>query len=913
MSTSPEPILATRPDRETDSRPGWLRSRVVARIVFSAALLVVILVPAAFLYARHWVRDAVHDSLPQLDGSLSISGLSAPVTVDRDAHGIPHIRAANMDDLVFAQGFVTAQDRLFQLDILRRHAAGELAEVLGQSVVGHDRLQRTLQIRATADRALGQLPPNQLHLLEQYAAGVNASIAAQSAHLPVEFRVLRYTPAPWTPRDSLLILLVMFQDLTSNFPEKLARESLTARLPADLRPQLEQDLYPVGSWRDHPPTAPIPDLTIEGPPIEDVPLDETQSHLDLPALTTHYSLPTTHCPSCIPGSNNWAVSGAHTASGKPLLSNDMHLSLTLPGIWYEADLEAPGASGTEPFHAAGVTLPGLPLIVVGHNDHIAWGLTNLGADVQDIYIETTRGNGASEEFQAVDGTWQPVVHLAEPIKVKGGKTILFEVLATRHGDAITPILNPALTADATKPNNVARTLSLRWVVYEPGIVQVPSLEVDSAHDWPSLLAAFRDYGGPAQNLVYADDKGHIGYHMIGKIPLRGPAQAADDNPLAPVTSLPNPAEATDTTVSPGIQANANPLGATQVQAAPAPQVPLLSGPLSPVPLVPSAAHEWSGYIPFDELAQIFDPPAGVIATANARTAPDDFAYPVTLNWGSAYRTERIYRRLTRAKNLRPADMLALENDIYSDFDKLLAERLTYALDHSLAKSSIPRNPGQLKTLHQAADILRTFDGHMTTNSAAASILASVHTILWPMLLEPRLSSTKPEEINTLYQWGERDYALEQILTHQPPRWLPSTYPNWNDFLAAAVLHAITSAKAPLDLSTWHYGSIHTIDIEHPIFDQSEALRYAFGRPTGTGPQPLSGDGTTVKQVGRNFGPSERFTADFADLNKSTLNIVLGQSGNPDSPYFLDQFPAWLHGTTFILASPALHTLTLTPR
>jgi penicillin amidase len=182
-----------------------------------------------------------------------------------------------------------------------------------------------------------------------------------------------------------------------------------------------------------------------------------------------------------------------------------------------------------------------------------------------------------------------------------------------------------------------------------------------------------------------------------------------------------------------------------------------------------------------------------------------------------------------------------------------------------------------------------------------------------MLLEPRLSSTKPEEINTLYQWGERDYALEQILTHQPPRWLPSTYPNWNDFLAAAVLHAITSAKAPLDLSTWHYGSIHTIDIEHPIFDQSEALRYAFGRPTGTGPQPLSGDGTTVKQVGRNFGPSERFTADFADLNKSTLNIVLGQSGNPDSPYFLDQFPAWLHGTTFILASPALHTLTLTPR
>jgi penicillin amidase len=926
-----EPFIPTRrdPAEEPDSIAA-IRRRKRVRIAIRAgiSLLVVLLIAATagFFYARYWVRKATADALPQLDGAISIPGLAAPVAVVRDVHGVPSLHAESIDDLVFAQGFVTAQDRLFQMDTIRRHAAGTLAEVLGQSLVQHDILQRTLQIRASADRAVKQLPPAQLHLLERYAAGVNASMSAQYAHLPIEFRVLRYTPEPWTPRDSMLVQFSMFEDLTNAFPVKLAREGLLARLPKDLPPdqraELEQDLYPVGSWRDHPPTTPIPDLTIEGPPIPDVPLDDSQAKAAPPS-----SLPSSLFPlpsSLTPGSNNWAISGAHTASGKPLLANDMHLSLNLPGIWYSADLAAPG------FHVAGVSIPGLPLIIVGHNDHIAWGVTNLGADVQDVYIETTRKTSRTVEFQLPDGTWQPILAIREPIRVKGGKTLNFEVLATHHGQALTPILNPVLTADSTH----GRTLSLRWIIYDRFAGQFPALELDSAHDWPSFLAAMRNWGGPAQNAVYADDQGHIGFHAVGSIPMRGPAQALDSTPSLSAPFLaPSAMSGSDgprnTQTTPTIRSTPDPLASTDIQAPPAPSVPQLSGPLSPVPLVPSAAHEWSGYIPFDQLPQIFDPPSGVVATANARTTPDDYPYPVTQNWGAPYRTERIYHLLARSKNLTPQDMLHLQDDIDSDFDRVLAQRLAYSLDHALAnpKPAHPFAPAQRKTLHQAADLLRTFDGRMSTNSAAPSVLAATHAVLWPMLLRSKLATapaapakTAPspnaaatQDINTLYVWGERDYALEQILMHTPPRWLPPAYANWDDFLTSAVLNALTSDKAPADLATWRYGALHTVDIESPIFDQSELLRDLLGRPTGTGPQPISGDGTTVKQIGRNFGPSERFTADFSNLNNSTLNLVLGQSGNPDSPYYLDQFPAWLHGTTFPLLGAPAHTLTLQPK
>ena len=902
------------------------RLRVFCLLLALAAALAA----SAFFAGRHFIRNAMRENLPQLDGSLTVYGLAAPVTVARDTHGVPHIRAGSMDDLVFAQGFVTAQDRLWQMDLLRRHAAGQLAAVLGRPMLEHDRLQRTLQLRAAADRAIAVLPADQRHWLEVYARGVNASIAAQRDRLPIEFRLLGYRPAPWTPRDSILVELVMFQDLTTGFPQKLAREALAAHLS----PELIADLYPTGSWRDHYPGQPMPDVSAPQPEFNDIPLDESQSHLrqpppaatispsDLLSLNRTLALFHSPCSACVAGSNAWAVSGSRTASGEPLLSNDMHLSLSVPDLWYEADLQATNPAPLADFHAAGVTLPGTPFVISGHNDHVAWGFTNLGADVQDLIIEHTRGTFSGAEFQAASGAWLPVRYQTEVIQVRGSTDVILDVPLTRHGDIDTPIVSSVFPTER-------RSISLRWTIYDPANLTDPFFAVDSAADWPSMLAAFADWGGPAQNLIYADDQGHIAYHALGRIPIRGDA----NNP----------------------------------------------GPLSPVPTdvaaPDAAAHEWAGYIPFEQLPQAFDPPDGVLATANARVTPDGYRFPITLDWMAPYRTERIYKVLesspervleassvnlpeapaaksansSSAKTpaapgpgqpthlLTPADMLALQNDVTSGPDRILAQRLAYAIDH--ATGPLKNDPA----LHQAADILRKWNGSVDANAAAPAIVNAARAALWPMLLIPKLApeagtqlaqgadlskvknlradAAQAANLWQLYTWGERESVEEQLITHTPARWLPSGFATWDDFLAAVVQRGLRNAHAPLNLATWQQGSAFPLDIEHPIFSHATLLaRLLLGGPTGTGPQSQSGDSTTVRQSGHAFGPSERFTADLSDPDRATLSLVLGQSGNPASPLYMDQFQSWLRGTTYPLpftptaTQPTIaHTLILTPR
>jgi penicillin amidase len=519
-------------DSAAPTRRGSPGPRRRLRIVCLIVALLLVLATAAFFFERYQAGKEMHENLPQLDGSLTVYGLNAPVTVERDAHGVPRIRAGSLDDLVFAQGFVTAQDRLWQMDLLRRHAAGELAAILGRTMLQHDRLQRTLQLRTAADNAVAALPADQKHWLEVYARGVNASIVAQHDRLPIEFRLLGYQPAAWTPRDTMLVELAMFQDLTTGFPAKLGREALAAHLP----PQLIADLYPTGSWRDHPPGQPVPDVTAPQPEIKDVPPDESQSKLRRPAerttsakdlLALEQTLALFHapCDSCVAGSNGWAVSGSRTASGKPILSNDMHLSLSAPGLWYEADLEATNPAPLAEFHAAGVTLPGAPFVIAGHNAHVAWGFTNLGADVQDLYIEHTRGTPSGAEYQTAGGEWLPLQYHTEVIQVRGSANVVLDVPLTRHGNTDTPIVSSIFPGEK-------RSLSLRWIIYEPANVTDPFLAVDSASDWASMLSAFAAWGGPAQNLMYADDQGHIGYHAVGRIPMRGDAN--NPSPLAPV-------------------------------------------------------------------------------------------------------------------------------------------------------------------------------------------------------------------------------------------------------------------------------------------------------------------------------------------------------------------------------------------
>ena len=806
-----------------------LNSPVIrARWLLAVVLVAVVAVVLVCWGGTEWLRHAMRSSLPQVDGSLHVAGLSEPVIVRRDVHGVPHITAANMDDLVLAQGYVTAQDRLWQLDMLRRFASGNLAEILGPRGIEHDRAQRILQIGHAADAALAATNPADKRFFEDYARGVNAYIAQTQDRLPAEFRLLRYRPTPWTPRDSMLVAMNLIQTLSMDFPTKLRRERIEARLHW---PILIDDLYPVGSWRDHPPISTAPDITAPQV-VPQIPLDSSQTSvrqsvedvLHLQQLLPSIQIP--DCRDCAPGSNNWVVSGEHSVTGKPLLSNDMHLDHTIPDTWYEAQL----TSGD--FNVAGLTLPGVPFVIAGHNSSIAWGFTLLYADLQDVYIEQTNGN----RYKTAQG-WQPFQEDHEVIHVRGGRDVTLDVQRTDHGPVITPLLK-----------HEKRTLALRWTVYHPAAVTLPFYQLDSAQNWQQFRAALENLGGPPENVVYADTQGNIGYQAAGKIPMRPHGLAG-----VPITD---------------------------------------------------ANHEWDGYIPFDKLPSVYNPPGGVLATANSRVTPDGYPYPVTLDWGGPYRNERIWKVLASKPKFSAADMLALQNDVYSTLDQELAQRFTYAIDHAAHPSH---------KLREAADLMRTWDGDLTIPSVAATIVDAARNALWPMMLKPRLGDDWK-----LYEWASSSFVQEQIVAGQSRRWLPKQYSNWNEFLAAAVERGMSVRRggdAPIDLKDWHYGNAHPVEVEHPLYGGIPWMRGW----TGTGVRPQSGDGTTVKQVSRSFGPSERLTVDLSDLDKSTLNLVIGQSGDPLSANYMDQWPYWYAGKTFALPfsnaavhAAAKHTLTLVP-
>src|ERR1700728_3492070 len=415
-----------------------LLARIVAGLVISLLIVAVV----GVIGSAAWLKDAMREQLPVLDGKLQLAGLSAPVLGRRDALGVPHIQAATMDDLLEAQGYVIAQDRLWQMDMSRRFAAGELAELLGPSVAEHDKVQRVLQIRPAAEHLTATMPEDQKRLFEDFARGVNAFIAAHQDTLPAEFRLLGYKPRPWQPVDCWLVALNMVARLDTLYPWKLEREKVIARLG----PTLAAGLYPTTTWRDHPPTQTIPDLTAPQQNMPNVPLDEPESSLeDLLRLRKILRLGSDTCGNCR-GSNEWAVSGAHTASGKAMLSNDMHLEHSIPDIWHEEDLQAGS------FHVTGVTTPGIPLIVEGHNDHISCGYTTLHGDVQDVYVEKTNAQG---EYWAGNG-WRQPEHDQEHIRVRFGNDVLLAVERTEHGPVITPML----------PHET-RMLSLKWTLYSP--------------------------------------------------------------------------------------------------------------------------------------------------------------------------------------------------------------------------------------------------------------------------------------------------------------------------------------------------------------------------------------------------------------------------------------------------------------
>lgn len=811
------------------------RSRFALRLV----VIVLAVILLAFLAFDWWFYHAVRASLPQVDGKLQLGGLAAPVIVTRDNLGVPTIVATNTKDLFVAQGYVTAQERLWQMDMTRRFASGDLAAILGPEYVKVDTEQRILGLRQVAERVAANMDAVERAQFEAYAAGVNAYIAQHSKSLPVEFRFMVQFPHAWTIEDSILVGLSMTEFLNHYmYKTELERE----RILAKVGPELTADLYVNSSWRDHPPGTEGGSIENqspqEGSPDEE---EEQAPRGPKPAVMngplrkgTAEAAPLQSTPFGLglsgeklqlnPGSNNWVVSGARTVTGKPMLSNDMHLDLRMPNTWYEAHLTA------GEYDVAGVSLPGMPYVIVGHNRNIAWGFTNLGPNVEDVYIEKFNDRG---EYLTPQG-WQQPEHRKEIIRVKGRPEVNLEITVTRHGPIITELV----------PGE-SRKLALKWVVYDPQASRIPFFEINSARNWQEFRTAFSKFGAPGQNVVYADVGGHIGYQATGLVPIR-----AGDG-LVPV-----PGE--------------------------------------------DDAHEWAGYVPFDKLPSVYDPPSGVIATANGRITPDGYPYTLSVEWGSPYRTERIYKLLGTARKLTSADMLNIQTDVVSEFDRFLAQRLVYGIDHA-------GRPSQRSKA--AADLMRNWDGTMSTDLVAPTLAVYSRDKLEELLLKPKLGDEWRG-----YRWFMSPVWIENVLLHQPQRWLPPGYANYDEVLNAAVEAVVTEKGAPKALSTWKWGRVHRVDVRHPFWSNFPILKRA-----APGPQPLSGDGETVKQVGTHFGPSERFTADMSDLDHSTLNIVNGQSGNIFDEHFNDQWDAYYHGRTFALPfSPAavertgVHHLRLEP-
>jgi penicillin amidase len=432
-------------------------------------------------------------SLPKTEGEIRLAGLGAPVEVLRDRHGVPHIYAASLEDAHFALGFVHAQDRLWQMEMNRRIGSGRLAEILGPSALDLDRFMRTLGLRRAAEANLQHYDAETRRVLDAYAAGVNAFLAGAPV-LPPEFWLLRVTPEAWSAVDSIVWSKVMALDLGGNWRSELLRMRLSRNLPLE---RIHEFLPPYPG--DAAPR--IADLPALYSGLEKKPAPErvfSRAPGSDPAPGTDGEF--------LGGSNSWAVSGTRSASGKPLLANDPHLGLSAPPVWYFAHLHAPGMD------AIGGTLPGVPAILVGRNDRIAWGLTNTGADVQDLYLERLE---------------TPFTQREETIKVKGAAAQRLVVRVSRHGPVISDVSRPALEASPR-----GYLVALKWTALEPDdLTMQAAIRLSRAHGWNEFLAAARELHAPPQSMSYADADGNIGFIAAGRIPLRKPAN--DLRGLAP--------------------------------------------------------------------------------------------------------------------------------------------------------------------------------------------------------------------------------------------------------------------------------------------------------------------------------------------------------------------------------------------
>ena len=746
-------------------------------------------------------------SLPKVNGRVRVQGIGAPVEILRDEWGVPHVFAKSTADAAFGLGYCHAQDRLWQMELNRRVGSGRLAELLGARAIPADRFLRRLGLRRAAEAEAAALEGEVKDVLEAYARGVNAAMAR--SRRPLELRILRVKPEPWTVVDSLCWSKVMSLSLCANWEGELVRGKVVRKVGAEKAAKLDL-FYPEG--------APV----VVPPGTEAI----APSAAELEALYEE-AKPFLAFGTGGAASNNWVIAGSRTASGKPIVANDPHLKLSVPSIWYEAHLVTPGVD------VCGVTLPSLPAVVIGHNRHVAWGFTNSFADVMDVYVEKFHPERRDEyEFQ---GKWEKATVVRETIRVKGGASVVEDVRITRHG----PVVAGAPAGGAPD----APALALRWAALDAGHTARASLKMQSARSAAELREALRDWHTPSQNVVFADVDGNIGYLMAGVVPTR-----AKGTGLVPVPGW-------------------------------------------------SGEWEWNGWIPFEELPQAWNPPAGYVATANNKVVGKDYKHHVSWDYMNGYRVGRIEEMLRGRTRLTWEDCREIQRDVFT------------AAGKAFARAVAPRLSPATERERRAAELLAAFDGHATIESGGAAVyeamvLAFVRRALLPLLGKELVEEVMGRTDNPVQPFGTmvgRYTSWAVRMAEERPDGVLATGETWDGVTAGAFREAVERLAAELgdDPRTWTWGALHRLKPDHPLA-AVKPLDRIFGAPD----LPIGGDTDSPLQTALiphqpfradAWAPSWRQIVDLADIGATRSVFAGGQSGHPGSPHYLDQLPLWYRG------------------
>jgi penicillin G amidase len=844
-----------------------------ARWTTYAVVLLVLLLVAVLVAGLTVVRRP----FPTTSGDIEVPGLSAEVEVIRDQNGIPQVYADTAEDLFYAQGFVQAQDRFFEMDFRRHVTAGRLAELLGRDALDADKYIRTMGWRRVAEQELSLLSPDTLRYLEAYSAGVNAYIDSHSpSQMSLEYTVLAlngldYTPEEWTPADSVAWLKAMAWDLRGNMSEEIDR----AIASVSHTPEEIDSLYPPYPYGRHRPI--VEQGGVVGGVFEQEATGSSSRKPTRPPLSSGLlaalerlnedlaTMPDLLGKGSGIGSNSWVVDGEHSTTGAPILANDPHLGVSMPGIWYQMGLHCRELTETCPFDVSGFTFSGLPGVVIGHNREIAWGFTNLGPDVVDLYLEKVEG-----ERYMYDGRLRPLQTREETIEVFGEEEpFTFTVRSTEHGPLLSDVSAELSTVGANAPvadqapeRGNGYAVALSWTALIPSRTTDAIFMMDAAGSWDEFRAAAAHFAAPSQNLVYADRAGHIGYQAPGLIPIRKSGNTGD-----------YPTE----------------------------------GWLS--------SNDWTGnFVPFDALPNVLDPADGVIATANQAVIGSDYPYYLTNSWDYGYRGQRLVSLLGAKARFSVEDMSELQLDSRNGFAPTF---VPYLLDVLM--------PSQYLAAGQR--LLQDWDFEQPADSAAAAYYNAVWRQTLALTFHDQLRrSLWPDGGD---RWFE---VMRRLLADPDNSW-------WDDIETETVVEtrddilfqALAGARDELvrlqarRAAEWTWGHHHRMNLENQSLGQSDIglVRWLFNR----GGYEVGGGGSIVNATKWNAAedytvtaaPSMRMVVSLDDFDDSRWINLTGVSGHAFHDNYLDQTELWVDGVTLpwrfstaAVDAAAEDTLTLVP-